>query len=77
MQFPDPHDEGGFDHVDPEQAGIDADAVDEAVTFHLTHGTPDDTVEYHMPDLEPFDETEGELGGFLGPVPDRRGGRPG
>lgn len=74
MHFPDPHDEGGFDHVDPEQAGIDADAVNDAVNFHLTHGTPDETVEYHMPDLEPFDETEGELGGFLGPVPDRRGG---
>ena len=74
MQFPEPHDEGGFDRVDPEDAGIDADAVEDAVEFHLTHGTTDDSVEYHMPDLEPFDETEGELGGFLGPVPDRRGG---
>ncbi|MEF8800439.1 MAG: serine hydrolase [Halolamina sp.] len=74
MQFPDPHDEGGFERVAPEAVGIDADAVDDAVNFHLTHGTPDETVEYHMPDLEPFDETEGELGGFLGPVPDRRGG---
>ncbi|MFB6221680.1 MAG: serine hydrolase domain-containing protein [Halolamina sp.] len=74
MHFPDPHDEGGFDRVDPEAVGIDAEAVDDAVTFHLTHGTPDETVQYHMPDLEPFDETEGELGGFLGPMPDRRGG---
>lgn len=74
MQFPDAHDEGGFDRVDPEDAGLDPDAVADAVDFHLTHGTPDEQVAYHMPDLEPFDETEGELGGFLGPVPDRRGG---
>jgi CubicO group peptidase (beta-lactamase class C family) len=74
MQFPDPHNEGGFDRVEPDAVGIDADAVADAVNFHLTHGTPDETVEYHMPDLEPFDETEGELGEFLGPIPDRRGG---
>lgn len=74
MEFPDPHDEGGFTRVDPGAVGLDADAVNDAVNFHLTHGTPDETVQYHMPDLEPFDETEGELGGFLGPVPDRRGG---
>ena len=74
MDFPDPHDEGGFDGADPDAVGLDADAIDDAVTFHLTHGTPDETVQHHMPDLEPFDETEGELGGFLGPMPDRRGG---
>lgn len=74
MQFPDPHDEGGFDRVDPADSDLDPGAVEEAVEFHLTHGTPDDQVRYHLPAMEPFDETEGDLGGFLGPMPDRRGG---
>ena len=74
MHFPDAHDEGGFERVDPAEAGFDPDAVDDAVDFHLTHGTPPDQMPYHLPDVEPFDETEGELGALLGPMPDRRGG---
>lgn len=74
MQFPEAHDDGGFDRVAPEDAGIDPDAVADAVDFHLTHGTPPEQLPYHLPDAEPFDETEGELGALLGPMPDRRGG---
>jgi CubicO group peptidase (beta-lactamase class C family) len=74
VQFPAPYDGAGFDHVDPEDAGLDPDAVADAVDFHLTHGTPPEQMPYHLPDVEPFDETEGELGALLGPMPDRRGG---
>lgn len=76
MQFPDPvtADDDGFDRAAPEAVGMDPDAVRSAVEYHLTHGTDRETVAYDYANVEPWDESEGEMGYFLGPMPDRRGG---
>jgi len=73
MEFPDAGDEG-FESVDPDAVDLDQDAVRDAVEFHLTTGTPPEQVAYDFSNQEPWDESEGELGYTLGPMPDRRGG---
>lgn len=64
----------GFETADPAEAGVDPDDLADAVEFHLTHGTPREQVAYDFSNREPWDESEGELGYRLGPMPDRRGG---
>ncbi|WP_435064997.1 serine hydrolase domain-containing protein [Halobaculum sp. EA56] len=73
MEFPAPGDEG-FARADPSAVGLDPAAVEDAVEFHLTTGTPPEQVAYDFSNQEPWDESEGELGYTLGPMPDRRGG---
>lgn len=76
MEFPDPEtaDSDGFSRATPGATGLDADAVRDAVNYHLTHGTDRETVAYDYSNVEPWAESEGEMGYFLGPMPDSRGG---
>lgn len=76
MEFPDPEtvETDGFARVSPETAGLDPGAVRDAVNYHLTHGTDRETIAYDYANVEPWDESEGEMGYFLGPMPDDRGG---
>ncbi len=71
MHYPDAD---GFDRIDPEAAGFDRDALTAAIEYHLTHGTPHEQVNYDFANLDPWDESEGEYGRRIGPMPDRRGG---
>ena len=67
-----PPDDGWTLH-DPETLAIDPDALDEAVAYARLHDTSPDQVAYDFSNTHPWDESEGELGHALGPMPDRRG----
>ncbi|MGZ0745790.1 serine hydrolase domain-containing protein [Haloparvum sp. AD34] len=71
MDFPDAD---GFESADPEEVGLDPDAVADAVDYHLTHGTSHETINYDFGNMDPWDESEGEYGEQIGPHPERRGG---
>lgn len=61
--------------TDPEDVGVDSDALRSAVEYALCTGTPPKDVAYDFSNTHPWTEEEAELGyGALGPMPDRRGG---
>lgn len=63
-----------WERVDPDVAGVDPDRLGEAVDFAKTHDTPAEQVNYDFANLDQWDESEGEYGYRIGPMPDRRGG---
>ena len=71
MQFPD---EDGWIACDPASVGVDPDALAEAVDYHRRHGTPHEQVNYDFGNLDTWDDSEGEYGERIGPMPPRRGG---
>jgi hypothetical protein len=60
--------------ADPAEVGMDPEAVAAAVDFAKTHDTPHEQVNHDFAASAEWDESEGEHGSRIGPMPDRRGG---
>ena len=71
MYFPDPSE---WETREPSAVGIDPDALEAAVAHHQTNATPHEQVNFDFANSDPWDESEGEFGGRIGPMPARRGG---
>ena len=63
-----------FEHRRPEAAGLDPDRLREAVDYAKVNDTPAEQVRYDLVNRERYDESEGEHGEIIGPMPERRGG---
>lgn len=64
---------GRIERADPEAADVEPDRLADAVVYAKTHDTPAHQVRYDFSD-DAWAEAEGEHGGRIGPMPDRRGG---
>jgi len=64
----------GLARADPAECGVDPNGLAAAVEYAKTHDTPREQVRYDFAGVDQWDGTEGEHGGRIGPMPDRRGG---
>ena len=64
----------GFERRDPVDAGLDPDRLGEAIDYAKVNDTPTEQVRFDLGNREAYDESEGEHGEIIGPMPERRGG---
>jgi CubicO group peptidase (beta-lactamase class C family) len=70
LHFP----EGDLERRSPESVGLDPDRLGAAVDYAKVNDTPAEQVRYDLINRERYDESEGEHGEIIGPMPERRGG---
>ena len=70
LHFPGPE----FERRAPGAVGLDPDRLREAVDYAKVNDTPAEQVRFELVDRERYDESEGEHGDIIGPMPERRGG---
>jgi CubicO group peptidase (beta-lactamase class C family) len=70
LHFPDE----AFERRAPEEVGLDPERVQEATDYAKVNDTPADQVRFDLAERERYDESEGEHGEIIGPMPERRGG---
>ena len=70
LHFPDE----AFERRAPEEVDLDPGPLGEAVDYAKVNDTPADQVRFDLANREWYDESEGEHGEIIGPMPARRGG---
>ncbi|MDY6818720.1 MAG: serine hydrolase [Halobacteriales archaeon] len=58
----------------PADRGLDPAAVENAIRYHQTTGTPPEDIAYDFSNHDPWDGDPEGYGEVIGPMPDRRGG---
>ncbi|MEF8841084.1 MAG: serine hydrolase [Haloarculaceae archaeon] len=62
-----------FERRSPEAVGLDPERLREAVDYAKVNDTPAEQVRFDLVNRERYDESEGEHGEIIGPMPERRG----
>jgi len=70
LHFPGPE----FERRAPGAVGLDPDRLREAVDYAKVNDTSAEQVRFELVDRERYDDSEGEHGDIIGPMPERRGG---
>ena len=66
-----------LDRRDPADAGLDPDALADAIAYARLQETPPEQVAYDYGNVHPWEGDAAGLGDRIGPMPDRRGGQNG